>query len=63
MANPIDHFQLFWEEDGGEHCFVLTGELDDGQMTILGTFNQGPFDTRLEVAQWAWRLMAKHLPQ
>lgn len=54
---------LAWETDHlGVVTYVLTGIEDDGQLRHVASFEQGPFDTALEVAQWAWRALAREVP-
>jgi hypothetical protein len=59
-APPV--LMLSWEATDGIELYRLTAIESDGQHRFIGSFEQGPFDTALEVAQWAWRTMAKELP-
>lgn len=56
---------LQWEPtvdyEGGTH-YWLTQVEDSGQMRFLGSMDQGPFDTALEAAQWAWKIIAREVP-
>lgn len=60
--NPIDSAVLRWESDGYCVSYSLWGVHRDGQTMMLGGFDQGPFDTALEVAQWAWRMISRVVP-
>lgn len=56
-------FSLSWHTDEfGVHRYILTEIESDGQYGIVATFEQGPFDTALEVAQWAWKALAVRVP-
>jgi len=35
---------------------------EEGQLAWVDQFEQGPFDTALEVSQWAVRAIAKRVP-
>lgn len=53
---------LSWEATArGDTLYTLVAIEPTGQLRLLGTFEQGPFDTALEVAQWAWKLLAKEV--
>ena len=56
--------RLDWEPscDSRALLYRLYGIEDDGQVVFVDSYEQGPFDTSLEVAQWAWRALAKQLP-
>ena len=65
MPTParICEFRLLWgERSGGNIVYTLWTLDDNDQLAWAGDFEQGPFDTALEVAQWAWRTMARQLP-
>lgn len=53
---------LRWDDVDQDVRYTLCGVLSDGHVEVLGDFTQGPFDTSLEVAQWAWRTISKRLP-
>lgn len=56
---------LQWEPSlDSEACthYWLTAVEDSGQVRFLGSMDQGPFDTALEAAQWAWRVIAREVP-
>lgn len=48
-------------EDAGT-CFWLYDVTNADQPVLLNFTVQGPFDTALELAQWAWRSIARELP-
>jgi hypothetical protein len=55
--------ELVWETDpAGTTWYQLYGRTDEGQLYLISTFDQGPFDTALDVAQWAWRAVAREVP-
>lgn len=55
--------ELHWQQDlRGRHTYQLYSRLTTGQMALLGTFDQGPFDTALDIAQWAMRLISREVP-
>jgi len=55
--------RLVWGiTDIGERTFTLWGTTTDDQLFWIADFHQGPFDTSLEVAQWAWRNIARLVP-
>jgi hypothetical protein len=57
-----DFFQLWWETEGRSRRYTLATADECGQVIIIEQFEQGPFDTSLEVAQWVWRVLARQLP-
>jgi hypothetical protein len=62
QLNPVTTITLDWETN--EHhtrTYTLTGAHEDGQLMMLGDLEQGPFDTDLEAAQWAWRVITRTL--
>lgn len=56
--------QITWDTDPlGIRRFVVYSIVPNtGQYRLESTFDQGPFDTTLEVAQWCWRVIARLLP-
>jgi hypothetical protein len=63
MAPDVESICVLWHtDDYGTRRYTVYGGQQDGQTVLLGAFDQGPFDTSLEVAQWVWRLLAKQLP-
>lgn len=53
---------LEWDTDkGGTRRYVIWANDQVGQVAWVGDYEQGPFDTNLEVAQWAWRVIARAL--
>lgn len=62
QLNPVEVITLTWQAN--EHhtrTYLLVGMHNDGQTKILGDLEQGPFDTDLEAAQWAWRVITRTL--
>lgn len=57
-------FRLHWQEDPGDgRWFQMYGvHQESGQLFLISTFHQGPFDTALDVAQWAWKAIAREVP-
>jgi hypothetical protein len=54
---------LMWVTDTlGLRVYSLFYEASGGQTRMVDTFEQGPFDTSLEVAQWVWREVSKLVP-
>lgn len=55
--------ELHWEMDQEGtvwyHLFTRDG---DGQLAVVDSYVQGPFDTCVEVAQWAWKRIALRVP-
>jgi hypothetical protein len=55
--------ELQWHTDTrGVVLYALYWRNGDGQLVLESTMEQGPFDTGLEVAQWAWRAIARLVP-
>lgn len=52
---------ITWERRFGVITYTLCRVHDDGQVGWVDSFEQGPFDTALEVAQWAWKAIARHV--
>jgi hypothetical protein len=62
-VTPDGVVQLTWETDGAGRVVYRVFTIEPtGQLAFLGSFDRGPFDTALEVAQWAWRLIAREVP-
>jgi len=56
-------FDVTVEQDGANIRNVTVTGLDDvSQMAWLNSEEFGPFDTSLEISQWVWRTIARHLP-
>jgi hypothetical protein len=56
-------FELQWDSDQCDRRrYAIYSHLASGQLRLESTYEQGPFDTALEVAQWAWRVMARLVP-
>jgi hypothetical protein len=56
-------FEVVWEKDlNGTVWYQMYLREPSGQLALLSTFDQGPFDTALDVAQWAWRVIAREVP-
>lgn len=54
---------LGWETDPqGVVTYMLTAIESDGQLRHISSYEQGPFDTALEVARWAWRTITREVP-
>jgi hypothetical protein len=53
--------ELHWASDNGITCYELYERNGSGQMTFVEGFEQGPFDTALEVSQWAWKRIAERV--
>jgi len=54
-------FELHIESDGGVRRTGLYARIDGGQLSLLESWEWGPFDTSLEISQWAWRGVARAL--
>jgi hypothetical protein len=60
--NPVTNITLSWERnDHHTRTYVMTGFCADGQLKMLGELEEGPFDTDLETARWAWRVITRTL--
>lgn len=52
----VNHYELYFDEQAGEPRTTMVYAVeDDGQMRLVAASDWGPFDTQLEIAQWAWR--------
>ena len=61
--SDIARLEVQWDEDEHQVVRYVVYSVDsDGQYAVEGTFEQGPFDTALEVAQWVWRTVGRRLP-
>lgn len=59
----ITELRLTWSKTDHDPVVYALWALDtDGQTSWVGDFAQGPFDTALDVAQWAWRSIARVVP-
>lgn len=55
--------QLVWDTGlNGVVTYKAFRIEESGQYSLLSFMDQGPFDTALEVAQWAWRVISKEVP-
>ena len=62
QLNPVVSITLSWDvNDHHTRTYILNGALADGQTYMVGDLEQGPFDTDLEAAQWAWRSITRAL--
>jgi hypothetical protein len=55
--------ELHWSTD--EHGTVRYGlyeRTEVGQLAFVDAMEQGPFDTSVEVSQWAWRAISRRVP-
>lgn len=66
MANVVERageLELHWEtDDNGTTSYGLYQRGAVGQLVFVDAMQQGPFDTALDVAQWAWKAIAKRVP-
>lgn len=55
--------ELHWETQlDGTVTYQLYEVESTGQRALISVAAQGPFDTALEIAQWAWRAIARRVP-
>lgn len=55
--------ELHWAtDDNGVVHLALYGLDPNQQLKVWATHETGPFETRLDLAQWAWRALASALP-
>lgn len=55
--------ELHWETDThGTVRYGLYERGEVGQLAFVDAYEQGPFDTALEVAQWVWKALARRVP-
>jgi len=55
--------ELHWGTDlRGHVLYVLYAREKHGQLVLLSSFEQGPFDTAVEVSQWVVRVIAREVP-
>jgi len=52
----------WWTDPNGVVLYSLYRIADDGLVTLIADFEQGPFDTATEVAQWVVRTIAREVP-
>lgn len=66
MVNPRPLEQgvieLHWGSYDGITSYGLYERLEDGQLRFLEATEAGPFDTSVEIAQWAVRVIARRVP-
>ena len=61
--NEQGTLELQWTSDLDGTVYYRLYAIDPGgQMVLLSTYDQGPFDTSLEVAQWVLRVIAREVP-
>lgn len=48
-------------DDTSDHVIIWASH-EDGQLDLIDSFQPGPFDTRLEVAQRVWRTISRAMP-
>ena len=59
----VERLELHWStHQYGDVLYALYAVDSDGQLELVGKFEQGPFDTALEVAQWAVKTISKWVP-
>lgn len=55
--------ELQWQTDPwGKTLYSLYSKLPSGQLRLESTYEQGPFDTSLETAQWVLRVLSRLVP-
>jgi len=54
--------ELHWWTDGLVKHYSLYERFENGQLALVDSMEQGPFDTALDVAQWAWRNLSRRVP-
>jgi hypothetical protein len=55
--------ELHWEQlPNGRVVYAVFSHLQNGQLRLESSMEQGPFDTALEVSQWAWRAISRLVP-
>ena len=55
--------ELHWSTDLRSRTeYQLYTILDNGQLRLESTFEQGPFETAVEVSQWVARAVARLVP-
>lgn len=64
MANPaVQELRLIWHAyENKVVCYSLWSLDENDQLAWCADYEQGPFDTALDVAQWAWRAIARQVP-
>lgn len=51
----------WWTDESGITRYALYSRSSLGQLATLSSYEQAPFDTCVDVAQWAWRAIARHV--
>lgn len=60
---PVVELRLNWRTDTDKVVRYALWALDENdQLRWVADFEQGPFDTAVDVAQWAWRAIAREVP-
>lgn len=55
--------ELHWDKDpDGFTRYHLYGRDEHGQLTLVNSFEEGPFDTAVDVAVWLTRAVARRVP-
>ena len=57
----IELFELHIDDTAQPIRYTVIAVHEDGQRSLTGQRERGPFDTDLEVAQWAWRTLTRAL--
>lgn len=58
----VNEIRVTWFTEAHTVKYQVWSVASDDQLAWVGEFDQGPFDTALEVAQWLWRTIAKVVP-
>lgn len=53
--------ELHWTTINTQTVYVLYERGEHGQLALVDSFEQGPFDTSLEVVQWVLRTMTRRV--
>jgi hypothetical protein len=60
---PVAELRLTWLTNADKvRQYTLWSVDESHQIGWVADFEQGPFDTALDVAQWAWRAIAREVP-
>jgi hypothetical protein len=52
----------WWTDPHGTVLYALFRIDDDGLFVLVAEFEQGPFDTATEVAQWVVKTISREIP-
>ena len=59
---PAVELRIQWRTDEDKITrYAVWALTEDDQLRWVADFEQGPFDTALDVAQWAWRAIAREV--